>query len=239
MRKPFDLDYWWSHPDCKVETGSGEKVSIVKTDMKNDYPILAIIEDAPNHEDYDSFTLEGKNSKTLEDSNNDLFIVTDEPELTEFEIRLLSWLSSDTKGEIPMEKMTSCVKARAKELLSLAREQLIHDGYIIEKKAFHDAVEKVEPEVMKDVSANLDLANFVYDLGERYPEVSFAKLTRIAKAAYDYGKAEALKDLPRWEKCEKPFDTESNCGFNGEFFIWKGRVIRISALVEKLPGFKE
>ena len=47
----------------------------------------------------------------------------------------------------------------AAELLSLAREQFIKDGYIIEKIAFHDAVEKVDPEVMKEVSENVDKEN--------------------------------------------------------------------------------
>ena len=50
----------------------------------------------------------------------------------------------------------------ATELLSLAREQFIKDGYVIEKKAFHDAVEKVDPEVMEQVSEAVDLSNFEY-----------------------------------------------------------------------------
>lgn len=48
------------------------------------------------------------------------------------------------------------IKANAAELLSLAREQFVKDGYVIEKKAFHDAVKKVDPEVMKEVSENMD-----------------------------------------------------------------------------------
>mgnify|MGYP006872973574 CR=1 FL=1 len=62
-----------------METGRGEKVSILKTDMKSDFPILAIIEDAPNHEDYDSYTLDGKNELSADNPYSDLFIVTDEP----------------------------------------------------------------------------------------------------------------------------------------------------------------
>lgn len=44
-------------------------------------------------------------------------------------------------------------------VLDLVREQLIKDGYVIEKKAFHDAVAKVDPEAMKEVSDNVDKAN--------------------------------------------------------------------------------
>ena len=155
-RIEFSLDYYKSHPDCKVETGRGEKVSILKTDMKGVYPILAIIEYAPDHEYYDSFTLEGKNSKTLEDSNNDLFIVTDEPELTEFEEQVKSCMFDSREICAIVDED---VKQWAEILLSLAREQLIHEGYVIEKKTFHDAVSKVEPEAMKEVEENVNRVN--------------------------------------------------------------------------------
>lgn len=56
--------------------------------------------------------------------------------LTEFELRLLDWLSSDTSGEIPMERMKEIVKNRAVELLALAKKELCNgcnanlEGYI-------------------------------------------------------------------------------------------------------------
>ena len=56
-------------------------------------------------------------------------------------------------------------KRHAKTLLSIAREQFIKDGYVIEKKAFHDAVEKVDPKVMKEVSDNVDKEN---ELGKKH-----------------------------------------------------------------------
>ena len=90
-------------------------------------------------------------------------------------------------------------------------------------------------------TVNIDLANFVHDLGERYPEVSFAKLTRITKAAYDYGEAKALKDLPGWEKDGIPVGSAAvDVSGLGEYdFIRRnGKLLRISSL-EKLPGFKE
>lgn len=49
--------------------------------------------------------------------------LTPDPELTEFELRLLDWLSSDTCGEISMDEMKKCVKNRAAELRQeLAKE---------------------------------------------------------------------------------------------------------------------
>jgi len=130
MRKPFDLDYYKAHPDCKVETGRGEKVSIIKTDMKSDYPILAIIEYASGQEDCDIYTLEGKNSVTS--SNNDLFIVTDEPKLTEFEkaldnvIRSYRCDSEKDENGLPLDYQ-GWIKKKAAELLSLAKEDALKD----------------------------------------------------------------------------------------------------------------
>lgn len=53
-------------------------------------------------------------------------------------------------------------RKEAAELLTLAREQFVKDGYVIEKKAFHDAIEKVDQEVKKEVSDTIDLSNFEY-----------------------------------------------------------------------------
>ncbi len=333
MRKPFDLEFYKSHPDCKVETRGGRPVRIICTDKKSDMnnkKIIALLNDG-NSEHAEYYTEKG----TVYDNTpvgGDLFIVTDEPELTEFEAELSDIVeyckkngknvvsdyakrhakgllsiareqlikdgavfesrvtivnNSTEKAETELTEfecnVKTCVtenltvhtkemsfgisidndttKKLASELLSFAREQLIHEGYIIEKKAFHDAVEKVEPEAMKkEVSANLDLTNFVHDLGEKYPEVSFAKLTRIAKAAYDYGKTEALKDLPRWRTIEEVTTkrTEDNDCVTTEPLLIKGwidnddyRIVKLDCMVNrnmlcipvreltKLPGFKE
>lgn len=119
-------------------------------------------------------------------------------------------------------------KRHAKTLLVLAREQFIKDGYVIEKKAFHDAVEKVSPEVMKEVSDNvdkekeglteldqclLDYANerdeYKYDpanvaeLNEKVIDLTkfYANVLRtIAKK--EIFKDLSLKDLPRWRRWE-------------------------------------
>ena len=229
-RIEFSLDYYKSLPDCKVETGRGEKVSIVKTDMKNDFPILAVIQDFPNHEDYDSYTLDGKNELSVDDPYNDLFIVTDEPEeLTEFEEKVKSCMFDSREIRAIVDED---VKEWAEILLSLAREQLIHEGYIIEKKAFHDAVGKVEPEVMKEVEENVDAEKEFETVFEAYwnqnygsfrhgPTTeecakyfyAFGKTEGLKKyitnddiktmlcMEYEKGRADMLKELPRWKRC--------------------------------------
>ena len=66
-------------------------------------------------------------------------------------------------------------------------------------------------------------------------------LKEYAQVSREDGKAEALKDLPRWVSDGLPegtgaIDISGLCGF--DFLRRKGRLLRISSL-EKLPGFKE
>ena len=46
---------------------------------------------------------------------------------------------------------------------------------------------------------------------------------------------ECKKDLPRWRKCEKPFDSPSNCGYNGVNLINHGYALSIDDAYTKLP----
>lgn len=66
-------------------------------------------------------------------------------------------------------------------------------------------------------------------------------LKEYAEASREQGKAEALKDLPRWIDDGLPtgsgaIDISGLCGF--DFIRRHGKLLRISDL-EKLPGFKE
>ena len=196
----FDIKY-----RDKIESGEykvildcGVEAEILAWDKPGEYPIVCMAE----KEGAIPFRTNnnGKAYHFPEGANySDLFIVTPEEELTDFENAF-----GRAMMEIPepkeKEEWYPFLKEKATELLALAREQLIKEGYVIEKKTFHDAVERIGPEVMKEVSEDIDFSNFIHELGERYPEVSFAKLKLIAKAAYDFGKARVLKDLPRWRK---------------------------------------
>lgn len=201
---------------------------------------------------------------------------TPEEEMSEMEIRLLSWLSDDTSGEIPMERMKQLVKARAAELLSIAREQFIKNGYVIEKKAFHDAVEKIDDKHKAEMSIEYSL-HCKIENGTRHAVMNWKEFQKLAQKFIDIGKAdalkdlqenlanndvysvpewlrevllmtkengkkEALKDLPRWKKCDPHtiYDTKCNFVVNGigRYIILDGYMIDVDRL-EKLPGFKE
>lgn len=87
--------------------------------------------------------------------------------LTEFE-KALAEMVGDILAKDPQNPSVWIIGSGwADKLLALAREQFIKDGYVIEKKAFHDAVEKVDPEVMKEVSDSVDKEN---ELAKRHLE---------------------------------------------------------------------
>ena len=222
---PFDIKYrpQIESGEYRVETQAGCPVRIVCWDMACELPILGLVllNDEKAEETAVGFTNEGTNllGEPLYDK---LFIVTPEEELTEFEKRIRFTIDEVTAGRYNADNIED-VKGIAKGLLELAREQFIKDGYVIEKKAFHDAVKKVGPEVMKEVSESVDAMN------------------EALRLEYEKGRAEALKDLPMWKKCQvdDPIACVYNCAKREDSLLYyNGHTIRLIDL-KKLPGFKE
>lgn len=150
-----------------------------------------------------------------------------EEELSEFE----KAVGLEIFDEPFEERHIKVIKEESAKLLVLAREQFIKDGYVIEKKEFHNAVEKVATEVMKEVSDKVDMEEAI-SLG------------------YEKGKAEALKDLPRWREWGNgaagnsyghPIALVSGAGgirFVSVLGITGEKYIMLDDL-KKLPGIKE
>lgn len=224
MKIPFTLDAWLKDKSQKIETAFGEPAKVVFTEGLGECPILAVIYDGDTT-DSAWFTKDGRS----QDGVYGLFIVTPEEELSEFEKAIKDLVLAIDEGELQElgvfeeENLGAWAIKKARELLALARDQFIKDGYVIEKKAFHDTVEKVAPEVMKEISDKVDMEE---DL----------------RLEYERGKAETLKDLPRWipnkfdkhnfETCKAYLDTP-------RYLCYQDKMIDVSELVEKLPGFKE
>ena len=272
-RIKFDLEFWKTHPDCKVETRDGKPARIVCTDLLDECEqhIVALVQYTAKQEKMISVCANGE-YKGSYGHNYDLFIVTDEPELSAFEQRILNVLACIDDGFYEAAGMEGHQSIKdfaitfSKELLSLAREQLIHEGYIIEKKAFHDAVEKVEPEVMKEVEENVDkgqkltefeqclksTTNVYVEQGRHMEdwdaredakellEIAHKQILAERKQAVEelmerckeQGKAEALKDLPRWKKL-MGFGSDS-IGVCENMYIRNGYGISLLDL-DKLP----
>jgi gas vesicle protein len=166
MKKQFDIKYrpQIESGEYKVETRDGRPVRIVcwdriaKEDTDDDLNLCVLVPEDGGEAVY-YYHQSGK--KYVPDKAYDLFIITPEPELSEFEKKLSDVVGYAISLSVvePQKPTSAFVKEYAAELIALAREQFIKDGYVIEKKAFHDAVKKVSPEVMKAVSENVDKAN--------------------------------------------------------------------------------
>lgn len=243
---PFTLEAWLKDKSQKVETRSGKNVRIICWD-KIGVPIVALVGDA---DDIVTYNRDGTTGQQMQ-LPSDLFIITPEPEMTDFEkaVGEAIYGGCDIESVLESSPIKQGVKEIASKLLVLAREQFIKDGYIIEKKLFHDAVEKVDPDVMKEVSETIDLSNFFTEIGKKYPEVPFGRVIQIGLAAYNKSKEEALKDMPRWRKCTdctpKPkwsnewiFSIDSENVTRESAIVHKGYFLPLDGL-EKLPGFKE
>lgn len=111
---------------CPVEISDGKTATCISLDAAKELQanLSAIIEQAEN---------------------------TPEEEMSEMEISLLSWLSDDTSGRIPMKEMKRVVKARATELLHLAKQQLIQSCELMTQERHETLMEILREDCKKDM----------------------------------------------------------------------------------------
>lgn len=232
---PFDIKYrpQIESGEYKVETKDGlHSVRIICWDAagsQRDNDIIGLEKGMLGAENIQRYDVMGHLiADSTRRGNRDLFIITPEPEFTEWQTFISGCLQKH--GLLDCGAADRIAKECSSELLAIAREQFIKDGYVIEKKAFHDAVKTVNPEVMKEVSESVDMQIALH-------------------IEYEKGRADALKDLPRWRKCAdadrldpyiiKPwivrFDDDL---ITDSAIIHHGYYLGFADL-EKLPGFKE
>lgn len=195
---PFDIKWkpQIESGEYKVVTESDEPARIICWDsaINKERPIIAIVFD----DQIEQYKADGRYDNDYDTSNYDLFIVTPEPELSEFEKGCIRLYQDGRDDGFAGDNLSDeAIKESAAELLELARKEL------------RDEIEF---------------------RGEEY------------QTGYKDGKAEALKDLPRWipnkfdkhnfETCKAYLDTP-------RYLCYQDKMIDVSELVEKLPGFKE
>ena len=198
---PFSIDFrpQIESGEYKLETECGRPVSIMDWEWvdRNEKKCLAVkvLMDEGFNIGY-LFDYDGKRHSIFpSDSDSDLFIITPELELSEFEKKLsdvVGYAISLSVAE-PQKPTSEFVKEYAAELLALARKELVEEQYTSDPR-------------------KTDL--------------------------YKLGKAEALKDLPRWEKCDWPIPKIGAHVDNSGRLIFCGKYVNVEDL-EKLPGFKE
>lgn len=191
---PFDIKYRTQieSGEYKVENRDGRPVRIIcwdkKSEKKYGYHIVALIEFGPQHEESAYFTIDGKT--LLRNNEPELFIVTPEEELTAWQRFISACLQK--YGLLDCGAADIIAKGSAAELLALAREQFIKDGYVIEKKAFHDAVENISDKHRAEMSVEYSLHCKVEN-GTRHAIMNWKAFQKVAQKFIDIGKAEALR----------------------------------------------
>lgn len=172
---PFTLEAWLKDKSQKVETRDGRPVKIISFEMTdtNDCPIAAQFRLCAGTPVVYLFDKAG-HYKGEGDSNYDLFIITPEPELSEFEQKVRVCVTKNLTTHIKDEngEMSSTVfidddtaKKMATELLAIAEREIVN---------------RVAKECYKDDFCIEDTVKF--------------------NEGYKLGKEVALKDLPRWKK---------------------------------------
>jgi len=156
MKIPFNIKYkpQIESGEYKVLTNDGSDVRIVCWDAEGSQrkdDIIALVKGSLGAENIQRYYVTGKLIADTGRRGKGLVIVTPEPELTEFEKKVC-----ETSNLCLSFGMKEEIKSAATSLLDYAKEEFIRQGYVIEKKAFLEAVEKVDPEVMKEVSENVD-----------------------------------------------------------------------------------
>lgn len=182
---PFDINVMLDHPEWRVEDENGVEITLISDLIRH------------------------RNG-----SGSDLFIITPEPELTEFEKELATVIGFAISQNVvgPNEDTFRFVKNWSERLLDLARKEIM-DGW---SKGLRDT---------QDISGKA--YNDGYQLG------------------LEQGKAEALKDLPRWKRAERDMRVVSRCVIERDgdidlsnFIPKNSYYIPVKDLLE-LAGFKE
>ena len=194
---PFDIKYR-DKIECgvyKVVTEDDEPARIICWDstINKERPIIAIVFE----DQIEQYKADGRYDNDYDTSNYDLFIVTPEPELSEFEKACMKLYNEGRDDGLSGDKLSNeSLKESASELLAIAK---------------------------KEIGTTFDKAG---------------EYLRGRNDGIEYGKAEVLNDLPRWEPNQVSYSEEPIL-CNGNTILNLGLVhIHIDQL-KKLPGFKE
>lgn len=257
---PFTLEAWLKDKSQKVETRDGRSARLICTDAKADDGacVIALITDDGGEEAYQFFP-DGKacSSKSSIEDCADLFIVTPEPELTDYEqsvrvcvvdnltIHIKDGNGREMSCTVFIDDKTA--KKMAAELLELARKQIEleiidqveHDYWRLSAALQSQAKADGKAEVLKEFEEKYKQSWF----NEGKIADRFEGLTEDEKyqqGVHD-GKEEALKDLPRWKSFRRnsqDYPFFSNCEDGENCLVFNGKYIKMCELL-KLPGFKE
>lgn len=202
---PFNIKY---RPQIesgkyKVVTEDDEPARIICWDstIDKERPIIAIVYDCQ----IEQYKADGRYDYEYDTSNYDLFIITPEPELSEFEKELESFYNHhlqvctyDNQGTVE-----DSLHYWAAELLALARKELFANDSVLKEYA-QVSREQGKAEALKEFEEKYKQSWF----NEGKIAGRFEGLTEDKKyqqGVHD-GKEKALKDLPMWKPAAAAYD---------------------------------
>jgi len=124
MKIPFNIKYrpQIENGEYKVETRDGRPVRVICYNRKYGFPICGLATEADGHESCVNCYFDGRTDRT-KDYSCDLFLITPEPELSEFEKAFLERVFHQ-KAEDLDEENREIFREDARCVLELARKQL-------------------------------------------------------------------------------------------------------------------
>lgn len=197
MKIPFDIKYrpQIESGDYAVFTDCGEPAEIVKWDCKGNCPILAVIDDGDTH-DCCFFKSDGLSFSEKES----LYIVTPEPEYTEFEKKVAEILF-DRQDEDDWVMCLKLGKEYAKELLNIAKREFNETACSVSTALeatlsdwlSSDTEGKLSSETMRVVS--IRRAKELRELTRKH----LCSICKEHSDGYREGWENATRYLPRWQ----------------------------------------
>lgn len=144
MRIPFDIEHRdkIESGEYKVETRDGKKVRVLCYDANNIVPVVALVTFNDGSEGSRDYYLDGRMDCDRENPL-DLFIVTPEPEMNEWELAIAKYR--------PPTDSKETIQRIAAELLVLAKQQLLQSGELMTQEHHEELMETLREECKKDL----------------------------------------------------------------------------------------
>lgn len=144
MRIPFTLDAWLKDKSQKVETKDGRPSRILCWDRRGERTLVVLVQQPLGYDDVLFYYESGLADGFGRESDEDLFLITPEPEMTKFEKAVDAIYESCGVKELQ-------VKKKASELLSIAKQQLLQSGELLTQEHHEKLMETLREERTKDL----------------------------------------------------------------------------------------
>lgn len=161
-----------------METKGGNPIRILAWDLPSDFPIATAEFTKDNRVIVESYSVDGWVG--YGEKENNLFIVTSEEELSEFEKACMKLYNEGRDDGLSGDKLSNeSVKESASELLALAKQQLLQSGEFLTQEHHEKLMDTLREECTKDLPRWKPAAR-AYD-GDRLPRIDWSLNRLVAR----------------------------------------------------------